>query len=141
MNEFYALKMQNPTPVDLYYNLSFTSDLDTGDNSATKSIYNIQRAVVSSFKSKYRMFAPSDGTYERTDLIVLVDWRDVVGYENNTEDYFVIKGKRYNIVTHEYIENEGHIFVVRHIQNTDPNQVITINLYHTLEMRDSYDQS
>lgn len=141
MNEFYALKMQNPTPVDLYYSLSFTSNVTTGDNTPTKSKCYIQRAVVTSLVSKYRMFAPTDGLYQRTDTLILVDWRDLASYTKNSEDYFVISGKRYDIVTVEYIANEGYVFVVREVQNTKPYQEITLNLYHVMEIQDNYDQS
>lgn len=132
MNEFYTLKMENPTQVDLYYNLTLTSNLDTGDNTPTKSKATIKRAVVSSFKSKYRYFVPADGVYEREDQIVLVDWRDLKNYNKDKEDYFVISGKKYRIVTHEYIVKEGHVFVVRNVQNERPNQEVTLNFRHML---------
>jgi len=129
MNTFYDLKMEHGEPVDLYYGVNNTFDVETGVKTQTKTKVVIKRAIVSSLASKYKFFSPAESTYQRDDTVVLIDYRDLT-YTLGKEDYFVIAGKKYLIVSVEYVKNDGYIFVIRHVQNEPPLQVVTINMRH-----------
>lgn len=128
----YELKMLHGEPVDFYYNIEKSQDLDTGDMSTTKDRISIKRAVITSLASKYHYEGAPQSTYQKDDMVVLVDLKDLYNYEQNKEDYFVHKGKKFLIVTHELIPNECRIFVVRHIQGEEPRQEKVVYIRHAL---------
>lgn len=135
MTEFYQLKMHQGKPVDLYYNVSLTTDLDTGEQTETKDLLEIKRAIVSCLDSKYKLSASIHSKFEHEDTIVLIDYHDLPQrYKYNTEDYFVIEGKKYKIISFEQIGAQGYIFVVRNTQKERPAQVKTINIRHQVNM-------
>lgn len=45
------------------------------------------------------------------------------------------------VVTYELKPYDGHIFVVRHVQNDAPNQEIVLNIRHCIKLGESNDQS
>lgn len=128
----YELKMYQGESIDLYYNISNTTNINTGDVVATKQKVTIRRAVITPLDNKYKFHGPTDGVYKKDDSVVLIDHYDLVNYVNNKEDYFVYHGKKFMIVTFENMQNEGYIFVIRNVQNESPNQEITLNIRHDI---------
>ena len=138
---FYELKVSDGRSVDLYYNIREARDLNTGNVTRQKDKISIRRAVLSSMMSKYSVYTPADSQYQKTDSIILVDLPDLPNYVEGKEDYFVIDGLKYMIVTHEFIPRDGHVFVVRHIQQEAPAQEIVLNIQHFVRLEDENDQS
>lgn len=141
LNNFYDLKMSEGRPVDFYFSIINTANVDTGTVTQIKTLLHIRRAVITSLVSRYKFFPAAESTYQRDDTVVLVDVRDLKSYKIAKEDYFVIKGKKFLIISHEFLDGEGHIFIVRHVQNEVPLQDKTINIFHHLRLDSNYDQS
>lgn len=131
---FYELTRSDGRPIDFYYGLVNTTDLDTGEVTTAKTRLHLRRVVITSLSSKYKAYAASDSKYLKDDTIILIDIRDLPTYEQETEDYFVHNAKQYNIISYELIEREGHVFVVRNVQKEAPAQEIVINIRHSLTM-------
>lgn len=139
--EIYELKMSDGRPIDLYYNIVPVTDLDTGTVAEAKSRLLIRRAIVTSFSARYKFSGQTDGTYQKDDLVVIIDYMDLPEYDHGKEDYFVYKGKKYLIVTYEQVEKECQIFVIRHVQNEPPLQEIVLNIRHNLIFKQDEVQS
>lgn len=134
----YELKMYQGESIDLYYNLSNSTNLDTGDVVASKQKVTIRRAVITPLDNKYKFHGATEGVYKKDDSVVLIDRYDLVNYVNGKEDYFVYRGKKFMIVSFEDVQKEGYIFVIRNVQNDLPNQEITLNIRHDIGASSSW---
>lgn len=139
-NNFYALKRQYGTDLEVFTELETTFDPKTGRKDITKARLYVRRALVWEFRGDLSFtysiqyiransnFAQG-GFYEQDDRLVAIDTRDINTFKIDRNSTIVYQQNRYSIVTKKLLENEGAMLLqVRQISGDKPNRQIALNL-------------
>lgn len=139
-NNFYALKRQYGTALEVFTEIETTFDPKTGRKDITKARLYVRRALVWEFRGDLNFtysiqyiransnFAQG-GFYEQDDRLVAIDTRDINTFKIDRNSTIVYQQNRYSIVTKKLLENEGAMLLqVRQISGDKPNRQIALNL-------------
>lgn len=106
-------------------------DLKTGDYNIT-TVQNEIRAVFVSNLSKYVHIIQRGGDVEIGDAIFITD---ELTKELERDDYIIYRGKRYNVIQQDYLDDEFYL-IARSTQEERKDHVVTMTFRDRLTTRE-----
>lgn len=142
----YNLKQRYGGEISVYRLDSASTNYETGVKTATKTVYDIRRAVILPAAEMRRFFAsisfisasksfvsPGQQGWDQSQRGFIIDSRDIPGFEFEPEDWIVYRDRRYDIVTAERLEYDtGWLIIGKEIKGANPEQIINLNVVDTL---------